>query len=79
MSETLHAQALVDVNVKRVVMCKGTWPEDNYADFFVFDVRDGETDAAAILRAEEAYSPDDEFYVIDAPNVKLTGGVKPSR
>ena len=49
----------------KTVMCVGTWPEDNYEDFEVFDVLDGETDADAIERAESAYSPDDNFYIVE--------------
>lgn len=47
----------------RTVWCVGTWPEENYADFEVFDVRPGESDEDAIKRAQEAYSEDEEFYI----------------
>jgi hypothetical protein len=57
-------------NTRRVVMCKGTWPEDNYQDFVVFDVLPGESDADAIYRAGEAYSHNDEFYVTEKPNLE---------
>jgi len=47
----------------RLVWCKGTWPEDNYEDFKVFQVRPDETDEDAFKRAEEAYSVENEFYI----------------
>ena len=47
----------------RWVMCKNTWPEDNYVDFKVFVVREGETDEDAIKRAKLEYRDDDEFYI----------------
>ena len=47
----------------RVVMCVGTFPEDNYEDFEVFAVLKDETDEQAISRAEKEYSPENEFYV----------------
>ena len=49
--------------VERIVMCVGTWPEDNYADFIVFPVKQGESDKDAIARAQEAYGEDHEFYI----------------
>lgn len=49
--------------VKRRVYCVGQWPEDNYADFVVFDVKEGETDEEAIKRAQTVYSEEDEFYI----------------
>jgi hypothetical protein len=42
---------------KRFVMCKVTWPENNYADFVVFAVRLEESDDQAIERAGAEYSP----------------------
>lgn len=47
----------------KVVMCVGTWPEENYQDFEVFEVRENESEKDAILRAEKAYSSEDEFYI----------------
>ena len=47
------------------VMCVGTWPEDNYKDFEVFEVRENESEGDAILRAEKAYSSEDEFYILE--------------
>lgn len=49
---------------RRLVMCKNDWPEGG-GDFAVFAVRAGETDEQAIARAGEAYSPDNEFYIVD--------------
>ena len=46
-------------------MCVGTWPEDGYKDFVVFNVLENETDEEAIFRAGQAYSHEEEFYVID--------------
>lgn len=51
------------VTNKRVVMCRGTWPEDGYADFAVFAVLPNESDSEAALRAEKAYSPNEVFYI----------------
>lgn len=48
---------------ERVVMCVGTWPEDNYADFRVFAVRPDESDSDAMKRAAEAYGNDNTFYI----------------
>jgi len=48
---------------RRIVMCVGTWPEDDHSDFEVFDVRSGESDEDAIKRAEKAYSDKDNFYI----------------
>ncbi len=58
---------MIDRGLKmtRMVMCKGTWPEDNYADFEVFEVENGETDGEAIERAKRAYSPTNEFFIMD--------------
>ena len=50
-------------NQQRVVMCVGTWPEDNYEDFVVFSVGEDESDEDAIVRAKAAYSDDNEFYI----------------
>ena len=50
---------------KRIVMCVNDWPEDGEEDFEVFAVRPDETDEDAIARAGEAYSPDNEFYIIE--------------
>jgi hypothetical protein len=49
----------------RVVMCKGTWIEDNYTDFLVFPVQEGESDDDAIYRAGEEYSHKEEFYIVE--------------
>jgi hypothetical protein len=49
---------------QKKVWCVGTWPEDNYADFLVCDVREGETEEEAIARAKLLYSPDDKFYIM---------------
>lgn len=49
----------------RMVMCRGDWPEDNNADFEVFNVFVGESDEEAIVRAGEAYRPTNEFYIRD--------------
>lgn len=49
----------------KVVMCVGTWPEDNYRDFEVCEVEEGESDEQAIKRAEEMYSPEDTFYIAE--------------
>jgi len=51
--------------MKRIVMCVGTWPEDGYKDFYVCDVKPGESDEQAIMRAKGYYNDKDEFYVID--------------
>ena len=48
---------------KRVVMMVGTWPEENYADTEVTEVRTNETDKEAINRAKRMYSQKDEFYI----------------
>ncbi len=48
---------------ERMVMGVGTYPEDGYKDFEVFNVRKGETDEEAIARAKSAYSDNDEFYI----------------
>jgi len=53
--------------MKRYVMCVGTWPENNYADFVVFEIDDDETDESAIARAQVAYGDDREFYITDDP------------
>lgn len=47
----------------KMVMCKGTMPEDNYKDFEVFKVLENETDEEAFERAKEAYSEGAEFYI----------------
>lgn len=47
----------------RQVWCIGTWPEDNYEDFPVLNIKDGETDDQAIQRAIEAYSDKENFYI----------------
>ena len=51
--------------MKRVVMCKNDWPEPDQEDFSVFEVRPEETDEQAIQRAQQAYSPEDEFYILE--------------
>ena len=51
------------MNRHRTVMCVGTWPEDNYADFEVCDVRPGESDQDAINRAIQLYGPNQKFYI----------------
>ncbi len=51
--------------MRRVVMCVNDWPEDGEVDFIVFEVKENESDANAIKRAGEAYSPDDEFYITE--------------
>ena len=51
--------------MRRVVMCVNDWPEDGEEDFIVFEVKENETDEEAIIRAGEAYSPDDEFYIVE--------------
>lgn len=48
---------------KKMVMCVGTWPEDNYEDFEVFNVKPGESDKEAIDRAIVEYGDDNEFYI----------------
>lgn len=48
---------------KRVVMCVGTMPEDNYKDFEVFEVKQYETDEEAIERAKLVYSENETFYI----------------
>lgn len=50
---------------KRIVMCKSAWPEDDAADFVVTDVKSGETDESALMRAAAMYSSDDEFYILE--------------
>lgn len=47
----------------KAVMCVGNWPEDNYADFEVFLVKEGESDEQAIERAKQSYSEECEFYI----------------
>ena len=49
----------------RTVMCVGTWPEDNYADFVVYDDIGDWTDEQAIKYAKKAYSDEDEFYIVE--------------
>ena len=49
--------------MKRIVMCKGTWPENGYEDFEVFEVKENETDQTAIDRAIAAYSEEESFYI----------------
>lgn len=48
---------------KKVVMCVGTWPEDNYKDFVVREVKDYETDEEAIECARASYGNDQEYYI----------------
>lgn len=48
----------------RLVMCVGTWPEDNYQDFVVREVQEGESDEEAIAKAAEFYGPKNEFYIV---------------
>lgn len=47
----------------KIIMCVGTWPENNYADFEVTKVREGETEESAIVRAKLNYGEDQEYYV----------------
>lgn len=47
----------------RMVMCVGTWPEDNYTDFEIFMVRVGESDAEAFERAKATYGSHNRFYI----------------
>ena len=49
--------------MSRVVMCKGTWPEENYEDFVVCEVKENETDEEAMERAKSYYGVDNEFYI----------------
>ena len=49
----------------RTVMCKGTWPEDDYADFVVFSDIGEMSDDDAIAKAKEAYSDKHEFYITE--------------
>jgi hypothetical protein len=53
------------MRMTRIVMCRNKWPEADQQDFKVFAVLEGETDEAAIIRAGEAYSPKDEFYIVE--------------
>lgn len=51
---------------KRVLMCVGTYPEDNYRDFPVYyPIPDEWTNEEAIKKAQEGYSENHEFYIID--------------
>lgn len=54
---------MTEESTGKVVMCVSTWPEEN-EDFEVFEVRPGESDQEAIRRAEEAYSPKEQFYIV---------------
>jgi hypothetical protein len=44
-------------------MLVGTFPEDNYADSPIFEVREGESDEDAIARAVVLYGDGCEFYI----------------
>lgn len=50
---------------KRTVMCKGKWPEDNYADFVVYSDIGDMPEEQAFANAREAYSDDNEFYIVE--------------
>jgi len=47
----------------KVVMCVGTWPEDNYTDFEVTEVKENETEESAIDRAKFHYGKDNKYYI----------------
>ncbi len=49
----------------RIVMGVNTWPEEDQFDFEVTRVLEHETDEDAIARASKAYSPEQQFYIIE--------------
>lgn len=46
-------------------MCKGTWPEDDYADFVVYSDIGDLSDEEAFAKARKDYSDKHEFYILE--------------
>jgi hypothetical protein len=47
----------------KAVFFESDWPEELGQEFLVTYLREGESEADAILRAMKSYSPKDNFYV----------------
>ena len=49
--------------MKRMVFGVNDWPEADQTYFAIIEVKEGESDENAILRAQSLYSPDLECYI----------------